>query len=340
MPANLTPVYQKAEERFKEATTTDEKIDALQEMLAVIPKHKGTEHMRAELRRRLSKLREEAQQGGKGAGAREALHRVERQGAGQVVLVGAPNTGKSSLVGALTHAHPAIAEYPFTTQLPLPGMMPYGDIQIQLVDTPPVTPEYYEGWLGDLIRHADLAVLVADLADDALLEGIDGALERLRQARVVLCNEPPAEVEERVGKAHVPTLVLANKLDAPGAADRLEILREFYGESFSILPVSAQTGEGLEAFKETVFRRLGILRAYSKPPGKPPDLSAPFVLKQGSTILDFAGMVHKDFLQHLKSARIWGSPISATPNGSAKYAGQAVERDHVLADGDIVELHG
>jgi small GTP-binding protein len=337
MPANLTPVYHEAERQFQQASTIPEKIEALQHMLAVIPKHKGTEHMRADLRRRLAKLRQEAQQGSKTQSARDALLHVERQGAGQVALVGAPNTGKSALVGALTHARPAVAEYPFTTQLPLPGMMPYGGIQIQLVDTPPITPEYYEPWQGDLVRRADAALLVADLAEDALLEQVEDVLERLRQSKAVLCAEPPPEPEPFV--AYVPTLLVANKCEAPGAAERSEILCELFGERFPIWSVSAQTGAGLEALRDAIYRRLGILRVFSKPPGKPPDLETPFVLKQGSTVIDLAGMVHKDFLTGLKSARVWGSPISASPSGSAKYPGQAVERDHILADGDIVELH-
>src|SRR5262249_58876055 len=195
MPANLTPVYHEAERQFQQAETIPEKIEALQQMLAVMPKHKGTEHMRAELRRRLSKLRQEAQEAGRRQGGREALTHVDRQGAGQVALAGAPNTGKSALVGALTHARPAVAEYPFTTQFPAPGMMPYGGIQIQLVDTPPIAPEYYEPWQGDLIRRADAALLVADLAEDGLLEEVEDVVERLGQSRIALCGEPPAGPE-------------------------------------------------------------------------------------------------------------------------------------------------
>jgi ribosome-interacting GTPase 1 len=337
MPANLTPAYHAAERQFQQAATIPEKIEALQQMLAVIPKHKGTEHMRADLRRRLAKLRQEAQQSGKGPSAREALLRVERQGAGQVALAGAPNTGKSALVGTLTHARPAVADYPFTTQLPAPGMMPYGGIQIQLVDTPPITPEYYEPWQGDLIRRADAALLVADLAEDALLEQLEGVLDRLRQSRVLLDGEPTPD--EEAATVLVPALLVANKGDSAGASERFDILRELYSERFPILRVSAQTGEGLEVLRDAIYRRLEIVRVFSKPPGKKPDLDAPFVLKQGSTVIDLAGMVHKDFLTSLKSARVWGSPLSSDPSGSAKYPGQSVERDHLLADGDVVELH-
>ena len=337
MPANLTPAYHAAERQFQQAATTPEKIEALQQMLAVIPKHKGTDHMRADLRRRLAKLRQEAQQSGKGHSAREALLHIERQGAGQVMLVGAPNTGKSSLVAALTHARPAVADYPFTTQVPLPGMMPYGGIQIQLVDTPPITPEYFEPWQGDLIRRTDAALLVADLAEEALLEQVEGVLERLRQSRVVLGTDPPAAPEP--GVAYLRTLLVANKSEAPRADERGGILRELYGSRFPLLRVSARTGEGLDALRDAIYRCLGILRIFSKPPGREPDLASPFVLKEGSTVLDLAGMVHKEFLTSLKSARVWGSPLSESPSGSAKHPGQAVERDHRLADGDIVELH-
>jgi ribosome-interacting GTPase 1 len=337
MPANLTPAYHAAERQFHEAATTPAKIEALQHMLAVIPKHKGTDHMRADLRRRLARLRQEAQQRGKTHSARDAVLHVERQGAGQLALVGAPNTGKSSLVGALTHARPAVAEYPFTTQLPLPGMMPYGGIQIQLVDLPPITPEYFEPWQGDLIRRADAALLVADLADEALLEQVEGVLERLSLSGTTLCGASPAAPEP--GTACVRTLLVANKCDAPGEDERFEILKELYGSEFPILRVSTRSGEGLDVLRDAIYRCLGILRIFSKPPGREPDLASPFVLKQGSTVLDLAGMVHKDFLTHLKSARVWGSPISARPGGSTKYAGQAVERDHLLADGDVVELH-
>lgn len=337
MPANLTPVYKEAEQKFKEATTTEDKIVALQHMMAVIPKHKGTEHMRAELRQRLSKLKAEQQQSAKGASTREAMYHVERQGAGQVVLVGGPNTGKSSLVGMLTQAHPAVADYPFTTQLPLPGMMPFGGVQIQLVDTPPIAAEYYEGWQGDLARRADLALLVADLADDGLLDQVEAVIERLTASKVLLCRE--ASDTSAPGVAHVPTILLANKADAPGAEEREAVLREFYDDRFPLLRVSARTGAGLENLKETLFRRLEVIRVYAKPPGKEADLESPFVLKQGSSVIDFAASVHKDFLTGLKSARVWGSPLSSGPAGSAKYAGQSVERDHVLRDGDVVELH-
>src|SRR5512135_280512 len=123
MPANLTPDYLAAEREYKAAQSQAEKVAALERMLATLPKHKGTEKLYADLKRRLSQARKDSQK--KGAAHSAPFYAVEREGAGQVALVGPPNSGKSSLVAALTHAEPEIAEYPFTTRLPTPGMMPF-----------------------------------------------------------------------------------------------------------------------------------------------------------------------------------------------------------------------
>ena len=140
MPANLTPEYERAEQRYREAGDDAERLEALREMLSTIPKHKGTEKMQADLKRRISQL---VKAGGKRARARtvDPFH-VPRGGAGQIVLLGLPNVGKSMLVATTTDASVKVAEYPYTTALPVPGMWPYQDVQIQVVDTPPVTAEH------------------------------------------------------------------------------------------------------------------------------------------------------------------------------------------------------
>ncbi len=138
MPANLTPEYEKAEKQFRQARTDEEKLEWLQEMLRVIPKHKGTDHMQADLKRRISQLRKSAVKKG-GVKGVDPFH-VPKGGVGQVVLVGAPNAGKSALVAAVTSASVKVTEYPYATALPTPGMWAYEDVQIQLVDTPPMTP--------------------------------------------------------------------------------------------------------------------------------------------------------------------------------------------------------
>jgi uncharacterized protein len=322
MPANLTPQYLEAERRFREATTPDEQLAALNEMMATIPKHKGTEHMRADIRRRMAKVRTEAARK-RSTGRGATWQHVPREGAGQIVLVGPPNAGKSRLLAALSHANPVVAPYPFATRIPLPGMVAFENIQIQLVDLPPVAPETAEPWLFALIRQADAALLVGDLDSDDLLTSMENTLELVARSNVRL-DRPGA------GTGSVPTLLVAAKADASGAAERLEILREWIGERFPILAVSAEAGTNIDALRGEIFRLLNVIRVYTKAPGYRADRSTPFVLKRGATVQDAAGVVHKDFAERLKYARIWGSRT---------FEGQMVQREHVLEDGDVLELH-
>lgn len=326
MPANLPPQYHEAEQRYREARTPQEKIEALEEMLAIMPKHKGTEHLQGDLKRRIAKLKTEAEKKG---GAKRASMAVDKEGAGQVVLVGPPNVGKSMLIRKLTNARPEVAEYPFTTRRPVAGMMPYENIQIQLVDLPAVSFEYMEPWVPGLIRPADLILLVVALDRGDVLNQIgmvEGVLER---ARITLVGEgelPPREV----GRAAKRTLLVGNKIDDKRAEEAYTVLQALYGSRFPVVAISAQEGTNVELLKRLIYEGLGILRVYTKAPGKPPSLAAPVVLPRGSTILDMAGSIHKDFVQELKYARVWGR---------GKYDGQRVPRDYVVQEGDIVELH-
>jgi hypothetical protein len=325
MPANLTPEYLEAERRFKAANTTEEKVAALEEMMATIPRHKGTEKMQADLKRRLSKLRtEEARKPVSRAGI---IHRIEKEGAGQVALVGPPNSGKSMLIRQLTRAMPEVADYPFTTRVPLPGMMRFEDIQIQLVDLPPVHPDFPESWLYQIIRNADAAMLVVDLSDPDLLEDLETTLTQLAKVKVQL---GAAELPNTPGWLAKKTLLVANKLDAGGAFESLEVLKDLYGARLETLPVSAETGQGLDELRRSAFDLLEIIRVYTKAPGKKLELTAPYVLRRGSRLLDLAAHVHHDFLTQLKYARVWGH---------GKFEGQMVNRDYLLADKDVVELH-
>jgi hypothetical protein len=325
MPANLTPEYLNAEQRFKSAKTTPEKIEALEEMFATIPKHKGTEKMQADIKRRLAKLRTE--QAKRPASRAGIIHRVEKEGAGQVAVVGPPNSGKSKLICRLTHATPEVADYPFTTRVPVPGMMAFEDIQIQLVDLPPVHPDFPESWLYQIIRNADAALLVVDLSDPDLLEDLETTLAQLGHAKVQLGRgDPPKAVGWLAKKA----LLVGNKLDMPGAADDLEILQQLYGARFPIVALSAETGQGLEELRRKTFEMLELIRVYTKLPGHKLEKTAPYVLKRGARLIDLAAHVHHDFITHLKFARVWGH---------GKFEGQMVNRDYVLADQDVVELH-
>lgn len=325
MPANLTPQYMAADKKFKEATTPQQKLEALEEMLATIPKHKGTEKMQADLKRRIAKLRQETQRR-KGAARARPFYHVEREGAGQIVLVGPPNSGKSSLLAVLTNAEPEIGDYPFTTRVPQAGMAAFEDVQIQLVDLPPVSPETSEGWLYAIIRGADGALVVVDLADPDILAATEQVLALLAAGGVELI--PPDRV--RAGPREVRAVFAAAKLDAPRAAETLEIFKEFYGGRLPVLPVSAREDVNLLQLRRTLFDMLGVIRIYSKKPGKRADTEVPYVVKRGTAVLEAAGIVHKDFAQHLKYARLWR-------RGGIE--GQMVGREHVLEDGDILELH-
>jgi ribosome-interacting GTPase 1 len=323
MPANLTPQYREADLKFKKATTPSDKLAALEEMLTIIPKHKGTEKMQADLKRRMAKLRGQMQQQKKSGGRGRPFFHVDREGAGQVVLAGAPNTGKSALLRALTNAQPEIADYPFTTRAPQPGMMAYENVQVQLVDLPPITPDQTEAWLYGIIRTADAAAWVVDLATDDILSQAEQVRVLLEQAKLALVATPTQPHHKRA-------LVVANKLDAPGAAGRLTVLREFLGPTLPVHAVSALRGTGLEALQHALFELLGVIRVYSKPRGRKTDTSAPFILKRGATVLDAAEAIHRDFVATLKYARLWGKD---------EYQGQMVGRDHVLQDGDVIEIH-
>lgn len=326
MPTNLPPEYFEIEREFRAAQTVQEQIALLEELISVVPKHKGTDHLRADLRRNLSKLKERAQTR-KDTGRRQSVFRIEKEGVAQVAVVGAPNVGKSALVAALTNATPEVSEAPYTTWEPTPGMMVIDDVQVQLIDTPPLYPEYVESQLTDLLRRVDMVLLVVDLETHPL-EQLEQTLALLKEHRIW-----PDRHRERYDGARQaafkPFLILANKADDDAAEELFQVFRELLDEDWPCIAVSARTGRNLEALRRAVFDRLGVMRIYTKPPGRPPDLSAPFVVRTGSTVEEFAARVHKDFVTSLTSARVWGS---------AEFDGQSVGRDYVLQDGDIVEL--
>jgi ribosome-interacting GTPase 1 len=331
MPANLPPQYSKAEHELRNLSAPADRLEKLREMLRLVPKHKGTEKLQAELKQKIRHAREEVDGTRQGHGAKKTglSHRVPHEGAGQVVLVGPPNAGKSALVAALTHAHPEVAAYPFTTRVPQPGMMPWNDVAVQLVDLPPITADVMEPWLPSIVRAAHAAWLVLDLADDDALDATEAVLARLAGVHTELVGELPFDADDE-SIQHVKTLLVANKLDAPGAGDRLELATELFGGRYPILAVSAQRGDGLETLAAETYDLLQVIRIYTKVPGKPADRAHPFTLPVGSTIEDLARAVHRDLAERLKFAKVWGTGV---------FDGQAVRRDHPLHDADVVELH-
>ena len=316
MPANLTPQYMEAEKRFKEAVSVEEKVTALEEMMATIPKHKGTEKLQAELKKKMSSLRKENEQHKKN-GRRDSFV-VEREGARQLALAGAANSGKSQLLRTVTNATPEVADYPFTTRIPIPGMLLFENARLQLVDLPPISSEYTESWVPQIIRNADAVLWIVDLSDDDVLDNLEETSAFLANAHVELQK--------------MKVLMVGNKKDAPGADDRLAIVSEVYRGRFPLTTISAAAaspGE-IEDFKRVVYDFLDVVRVYTKAPGKKPDFTDPYVVAKGSTVLDVAEKVHRDFVQNLKYARIWGE---------GKVDGIMVPRDFVISEGDILELH-
>jgi ribosome-interacting GTPase 1 len=326
MPTNLPPDYFAIEKEYRRATTPEEKIALLEEMYSIVPKHKGTDHLRADLRRRLSKLRATSQTRKK-TGRQASAYHIDKEGAGQIVIVGPTNVGKSALVAALTKAAPEVSASPYSTWTPTPGMMPVEDIGFQLIDTPPLNREYIEAELMNLIRRADLVLLVVDLQGYPI-EQLEDTIALLEEHRIYTPHRRDRYTGARRPTV-IPLLVVVNKNDDEGTDEDYQTLCELLEDEWTLLPVSASTGRHFDRLKRAVFEQLEIIRIYSKPPGQAPDLDAPFVMKEGSTVEEFAGSVHQDFLANLKSARVWGS---------AAHDGQMVGRDYVLQDGDVVEL--
>jgi len=326
MPANLSPEYYRAEEELRKASSAAERLDALKKMLSAIPKHKGTEKMQGDIKRRIAALREEMQKSGKKKGFSLT---VEKEGGGQVTLAGPPNSGKSRLAATLAGAPLEAAPYPFTTRLPQPAMMPFEDIQIQIVDLPPVCSQHTEFWVPNIIRTSDLVLLVIDLSSPEVLDELEDTLAVLKQAKIELVHYMP-ETDYWASVAEKRGWLVGAKIDLGDAAGNWEVIRELYGGRFGMSAVSSQTGAEIERLRHEIFSALEILRVYSKPPGREADMERPYVLPAGSTVLDFASTVHRDFQENLKFARIWGH---------GKFEGARVNRDYVLQDKDVIELH-
>lgn len=333
MPANLTPDYKRAEAAYKRSRDPRERLDLLQEMHRTIPKHKGTEHLRAEIKTKIKELREELagpSKGGDRSGPRTFIH---PEGAAQVAILGPPNTGKSSLHAALTGSHAHVGAYPFTTLHPEPGMLPVDDAALQLVDLPPISRLHPIPWIGNTLQSADGALLVIDLGQPGCVEQILEVQSILADRQITLTGSwsgEPAPGDDPFA-IRLPTLMIANKADAISDVEGdLAVCRELGDLHFPTMTVAASTGQGLDEIGPWLFRNLEIVRVYTKAPGKPPDMERPYTVRRGATVDDVARLIHRDLAAAFQHARIWG-------RGS--YDGQQVGKDHVVEDGDILEIH-
>lgn len=330
MPANLPPQYYELERAYRVERDPREKLRMAEELLRMMPKHKGTDKLQADMKAKISKHKKEIQTPQKSGGTRQAPQHdyVEREGARQIVLIGPPNVGKSSLVDALTNAKPEIADYPYTTREPMPGMMEWDTVQFQLIDTPPISPDLFENYMTNLVRNADLVVLVAGLADDAMLDKVMYVIEQLEEKRVILKPEV-VEQPEDPRFVHKPAIVCAHKAYEDETGERLKKLAQKL-DGFPIVKTSILDDESMEEFCQTLFKALKIIRVYTKHVGKEVELIDPVVLPIGGTVADAALEIHKDFAHKLKFAKIWGQ---------GKFEGQRVKSDYVLSDKDVVEFH-
>ena len=341
MPANLSPEYKAAEAAFRRTRDPHERLGTLREMLRTIPKHKGTEHLQADIKARIKDLADQIEGGlRKGGGHGGPALVIRPEGAAQLALIGAPNAGKSSLHARLTGSNAHAGPYPFTTQHPEAGMMPFEDVHFQLIDLPPVSPDHPVPWLVNSLQTADAALLVVDLADPDCLDQLQSAQSLLAQLRVTLRAQWPAGehadanasgADEDPFALNLPSLLLANKVDGIADVDaELQVLRELSRVQWPMLPVSAATGQGLGEVGPWLFRHLGIVRVYTKVPGHAADKHRPFTLRRGQTVGDVARQVHGDVARSLRYARVWGH---------SAFDGQHVGPEHVVDDGDVVELH-
>ena len=328
MPANLTPQYKEAEQRYRQAKSLPAKVAALQEMMAVIPKHKGTDHLRADLRARMSRHMEEVEKPQATSGGPQPFS-IRKEGAGQVLIIGLPNSGKSELLNALTGAPAKVGDYPFTTQVPMVGMLPFENVLFQLVDTPALNDKDIQTRLFGLLRNTDLLLVALDLSGDPVreMEEINDLLDQWGYSLL----ETGQAIDEEGARIQKPAILVANKADLEGAHQRYTELQDRYGQRFLILKVSCMDGTGLETLSEEVFKSLNKVRVYTKSPTGQPDYDTPIVMARGSTTADAAERLHREWREKLKYALLWGS---------AKFDGQRVGRDYVLSDGDVIELHG
>lgn len=331
MPANLTPQYHKAEQEYRRAQTPEEELRCLELMLREIPKHKGTDKLQGELKAKISKARHEAEHARKAGAKKGHGIKIPRQGAGRVVILGGPNAGKSQLLKRLTRATPEVAAYPFTTREPHPGMMPWEDVMVQLIDTPPITADVLDPNTLGLIRGSDLALLMVDLGTDEGIDDVRAVLAQLQPGKTRLAKESYLD-ENDVGLSFTKTFLLLNKMDLPEAQERWALLKELCPLGFPEFRISAEHGAGLEELREAIYQALDVVRVYTKSPAKKvADFDKPYTLRRGGTLLEVAALVHRDLAENFKYARVWGSAILT--------GGSQMKGDYVVHDKDVVEIH-
>lgn len=288
MPANLSPEFRAAEAEFRKAREPRDRLHWLREMLRTIPKHKGTDHLQAELKTRIKQLTEGLAGPKKGGAHGGPLTAIRPQGAAQVALIGPPNAGKSALHAALTGSHVQSGPYPFITRYPQSGMLPFEDTLFQLLDLPAIHADHPVPWIGGTLQQGDACLLALDLSDPDCVDQMRGLHEELGRRRIYLSSRWPGSVspgnvpeEEHPSPDDpfalvLPTLMLATKADLiPNLADELLVFKTLTGLEYPVVPVSVVTGLGLDKIGPWLFRELAIVRVYTKALGRAPTRTDP-----------------------------------------------------------------
>ena len=330
MPANLPPQYYKLDREFKVETDPRERLRMAEELLRMMPKHKGTTKLQGEMKAKISKLKSLAEGGSHGPGAHrsDSFSHIDKEGAAQIILVGPPNSGKSSLLDALTQARPMVADYPFTTREPMVGMTEFETVHFQLIDTPSINLDQMESYMPGLIRQAHIVVLVLDISSPQVEKEFEEVRTRLQDKRIKFASGT-AESSDMSGAMLKRTIVAAHKYLDEGADVVLSRFQTEHPE-LDIVPTSIIDDPSLVELKRHIFTMLHIIRIYTKRVGHDLDQSDPLTLPEGSTIEDAAKATHKDFAAKLNFAKVWRD---------GKFEGQRATRKFELADRDIVEFH-
>jgi hypothetical protein len=300
MPTNASPHYAKAEAEYLQAETTEQKIRALKKMISLAPQHKGAENLRAQLKRRLAKLKyTKEKESKKASGGKPGIKKADLQ----AVLVGLTNSGKSSILSLITNKKPQISSYPYTTKNPEIGTLNFEHVNIQIIDLPAIESEYTD---QGIINMADtLLITITNLSD---LEKINPFLEIASNQR----------------------LIIFNKTDLLTENEKRKISSTLSSKKLNHILISCKQKQGIEELKQKIFNSFNIIRVYTKQPHKEPD-NKPVILKTESTVEDVARKISKELLNSIKQIKIWGP--------SSKFPGQVVGLKHILKDKDIVEFH-
>jgi len=299
MPINAHPEYLNAEKEYFQAQTPGEKLNALKKMISSAPKHKGAENLRAQLNLRYKKLKEHLEKSKKsGKSLRLGIKKEEMQAA----IIGLTNSGKSSLLSALTNLKPEISEFPLKTKKSAVGIMSYYGTAIQLIEIPAINSKYYDKGISNT---ADILLILINSVKDM------------------------KKIEEKISDNHGKRIIIFNKIDLFSENEKRKIQATLSSKKYNFTMISTKTREGIEELKDKIFFEFGKIRVYTKEPGKEKS-QKPILLDTNSLAENAAEKIFRGFAKKVKEIKIWGP--------SSSFPGQKVGLKHKLKDLDIIEF--